>query len=332
MKAIIKSFLFALLLVASVACSGNNATPATTPDRGETRNEPSGEPIRIALLPITDSVPFYVAEAEGYFDEAGVSVELVPVSSAPDRDILFQSGEAEGMLTDLVSTVVVNAGDGPDLVIVRQMRSAFDDEPMFFLVSGPDSGISTVEELAGQEIGISENSIIQYYTERLLTREGLTLDQIAVTGVPQLPIRLQLLMEGQLPAAVLPDPLASLAVLQGATIVASDAAHPEISQSVLAFGSETIANRHDEVAAIVQGWDRAVAAINADPAAYQDVLIANTNVPEPLQAQYSLPRFPEQALPSAAQIDDVNAWAMEKGLIETAQRADALVDPQFTKP
>ena len=35
--------------------------------------------LRIALLPILDAFPYYVAEANGYFEEYGLKVKAVPV-------------------------------------------------------------------------------------------------------------------------------------------------------------------------------------------------------------------------------------------------------------
>ena len=56
--------------------------------------------LKVALLPILDTFPFYVAEAQGYFDRYGVTVEAVPVGSGLERDQLMQSGAIDGMLNE----------------------------------------------------------------------------------------------------------------------------------------------------------------------------------------------------------------------------------------
>lgn len=341
------TLLLLTLLALLLACGGVSPTtqPAATTGAG-TSTEPteaapteaateeppttSGEPLRLGLLPITDVIPFYVAQAAGYFEEEGVSVELIPVNSAADRDTFIQSGEIDGELNDLISTVLTNAGEGEDIRIVRQARAAFPDNPQYFIISAPNSDITDLEGLKGQEIGISENSSIEYTTDRLLQLEGFTEDEIVTTNVPQIATRLQLLLEGQLPAATLPDPLASLAVLQGGTVILSDATHPEVTQSVISFRADVLESRRAEVAALLRAFDRAVQDINEDPAAFQDVLIAQSRVPEPLLGQYQLPRFPEGAIPTEAQLADVVDWATEKGLITTSVAYADAVDTSFT--
>ena len=65
-------------------------------------------PLRIALLPLLDSFPFYVAEAEGYFEKQGVRVKVVPVASGLERDQLMQSGAIDGMLNEMMSSANFN--------------------------------------------------------------------------------------------------------------------------------------------------------------------------------------------------------------------------------
>ena len=44
------------------------------------------ESLKVALLPILDAFPFYVAESEGYFVNYGVDVKAVPVARGLERD------------------------------------------------------------------------------------------------------------------------------------------------------------------------------------------------------------------------------------------------------
>jgi NitT/TauT family transport system substrate-binding protein len=62
------------------------------------------EPLRIALLPILDALPYYVAEARGYFKEYAVEMKAVPVASGLQRDQLMQSGAIDGMLNEMITT------------------------------------------------------------------------------------------------------------------------------------------------------------------------------------------------------------------------------------
>ena len=127
--------------------------------------------LKMGLLPILDVLPFYVAEQAGYFEEAGLDIELIPVSSALERDQLLLAGEIDGMLNDLISTGIFNQ-DEARIQIVAQARRAYADSPQFRILAAPRSNITLPREAANFEIGISENSVIQYITQRIMEHAG----------------------------------------------------------------------------------------------------------------------------------------------------------------
>ena len=292
---------------------------------------PEPKTLKIGVLPITDVVPAYVAQEQGYYAAEGIDVELVPVASGAERDSLIQAGGIDGGLNELLTTVLINAGSEEKIRIVTTARRVFPDVPLFFVLASPASGITTVEQLKGVEIGISENTVIEYVTDRTLQRAGLASTEIRFTNVPAIPVRLELLLNDQLKAAVLPDPLASLAQLQGARIVVSDTAYPEVSLSAISFRQAVLEDRPNTVRAFLRAWDKAVADINADPRKFRNVLIQNARVPEPLQDRYDLPPFPQGELPNQAQVQDVVDWALEKGLIQQPLSYDEVVAAEFRR-
>lgn len=299
------------------------------PDAAQPAEPEAAQTLRVALLPTTDVVPFYVAQEIDAFTANGLNAEAVPVSSAAERDTVIQTGAADCEMTDVQGVVLTNAREAQPLRIIATARQATADQPLFFLLSAPESGIASADDLAGANIGTSENTVIDYWYDRVLATAGVDVDSTTRTNVPQLPVRLELLTNKQLDAAILPDPLASLAQLQGATLVVDDTILPEAAVSVLVCRADTIADRPDAVAAFLAGWDQAVEAINADPAAYADILIETARVPEPLQGRYTLPPFPVKEIPTEAQVQDVVDWAVEKGLIDTPPALDQLIDPSF---
>jgi len=282
----------------------------------------------MGLLPITDVLPIYVAEQEGYFVDEGITVELVPAASAAERDQLWSAGQIDGAINDLVSTVLFNQ-DGPKIKVVRKVRQAYPDAPQFWILAASGSPIRTIQDLKGVEIGVSENSVIEYVTVRLLELEGLPRSEVKLTNVPKIPVRFELLSKGQLQAATLPDPLASLALLQGAHNVIDDGKHPEISQSVLSFRVETLKEKPDTVRKFLTAWDRAVKALNRDPEKFRNLLIEQGRVPDLLKDRYQMPPLPEGEIPTEAQFQDVVNWLKDKGLITKDVPYGDLVDLTF---
>ncbi len=270
--------------------------------------------LKMALLPIMDTLPMYVAQEQGYFAEEGVVVEFVPVASAPDRDQLIKAGQADGMVNELLSTMFYNS-EQTEVTTVRYARNATPEFPHFSILAAANSGISSPADLAGQEIGISEGTIIEYSTDRLLQAEGLTNDEIKTVAVPRIPDRLALLGSGELVAANLPDPATAVAGLSGATVVVDDSTHPEYGHSVITFRKEVIDEHPEAIRGFLNAIEKAVVDINNDKTKWNNLLSENNLLPPPLMESYIVPDFPTSGLPEQSQWDDMLIWAQEKGYV-----------------
>jgi len=272
--------------------------------------------IRLALLPIVDSLPVHAALQEGYFEAHNLQVEVIPVASAPERDQLVAAGRAEGMINELVSTMFFNRQE-ERVQIIRTARAATDKQAVFRILAAPDAGVKTPDDLKGVDIGISEGTVIEYLTDRLLTAEGLSEDEIKKVAVPRISDRLSLLASGELPAAVLPDPLASLAIQEGAVVVLDDSSYPEYGLSVYTFRNEFLRAHPQAVRGFLLALEKAVGEINNQPEKYNGLLMEKELVPTQLLEDYHVPVFPLAAVPDRSQWADALGWALDRELLES---------------
>ncbi len=194
--------------------------------------------LKIAVLPIIDTLPMYVAEAEGLFAKHGVTVEFIPVASAPERDQLLAAGQADGTPINETLSVMLFNKDVVQIQAVRYALRPVEGYGHFFILASAKSGITDAQGLKGIEIGVSQGTVIEYITQRLLQAEGLTTDEIKTIAVPKIPDRMALLTSGELSAGVFPDPLASLAMSQGVVKVLDSSLHPEYGFGVISFRKE----------------------------------------------------------------------------------------------
>ena len=284
--------------------------------------------LKIAILPILDSFPIRVAQKEGLFEKNGVKVELIPVQSAPERDQVVSAGQADGMINEVLSTMFYNK-DKPRVEIVRFARAASADASLFSIVASAKSGISDANGLKGKEIGISEGTVIEYLTDRLLEKEGLKPEEIKTVAIPKIPDRLALIINGDVAAGMLPEPLPAQAVAQGAKVVVSDTSHPDLSYSTIAFRNEVIEQHPEAVRAFLAALEQAVQKINANPDSYKQLLADEQLIPPPLLASYKIPQMTTAGVPSQDQWNDVLDWAKGKGLLDKDVSYDFSVNPSF---
>jgi NitT/TauT family transport system substrate-binding protein len=312
-------------LVITVIAVLSLSLPACMP--GSQAEDPT---LKMGLLPILDVLPIYVAEQKGYFEAEGIKVEQVPAKSAQERDALMQAGEIDGMLNDLISTGLFNR-DEVQIKIVATARRAYPESPQIRVLAAPGSGITSAQDLAGVPIGISQNTFIEYLTDRLLVAEGLPADQIQIVEVSAIPVRFEQLMAGQIKAATLPDPLAQGALAGGATLVVDDSQYTHYSQSVLSFSTGAVESKPNTIRKFLAAWNRAVADLNNNPDQFEDLMIEKGRVPESIQGTYRMPPFPSGELPSPDEWQDVVDWLLEKGLIDQPIAYESTVSADLVK-
>ncbi len=271
-------------------------------------------PLKFTALRILDILPMYVAQQEGFFQKRGVTVELIPAGSPTERDQLVSVGQADGMINEISGTLYFNK-DKVQVQIVRFARAATPETHLFSLLASKKSGITTVAGLKGKSIGISDGTIIAYLTDRMLAEEKFRPEDIKTTSVPNLSDRLTLLNSGELAAAMLPEPMTSLAVQQGAVVVLDDSKYPNYSSSTIAFRKDVLDSRPQDVRGFLAAIEDAVKAINANPSKYQNLLVDLKVVPTPLQGAFKVPAFVTAGVPDEAQFKDVLAWTKSKGLM-----------------
>jgi NitT/TauT family transport system substrate-binding protein len=271
--------------------------------------------LKIAVLPIIDTLPMYVAQQEGLFAKDNVSVEFVPVASAPERDQILAAKQADGTINETLSVMLFNK-ESTQMQVVRYALRPTAGHGHFFIISSKQSNITDVNGLKDVEIGVSQGTVIEYATDRLLQSAGFAADEIKTVAVPKIPDRMALLASGELKAGVMPDPLASLVVGQGGVIVADDSAHPEYGFSVISFRKQVIDDNPQAVKSFLAAIEEATSLLNADPAKYKNVLSENNLVPPPLLDKYQPPVFPTAGVPTETEWQDALNWLHEKGMLD----------------
>lgn len=312
-----------LVMLLALAGCGNAGAPGVPAPSGQAGSQ-TAKPVKIGVLPIEDNLPFYVAEKDGLFQKAGVSVELVPFPSAVERDAALQAGQIDGEIADLVAVGLLKKG-GTDVKVASIGLGATPKEGRFAILSSPKSNIRKASELKDVEIGVSLNSIIDYVTDQMLHDVGLKDEDIKKLSVPKMPVRLDMLLSDQLKAACLPDPLATLAAAQGAHLVVDDT-YRNITQTVLLFRKDSIDNNLAGLQAVVKVYGEAGQALTQNPGQYRQLFIEKAQVPAPIKDTYQAPTFSNLQLPTQDEINSVMQWMVSKKLLPQPYSYQELID------
>jgi len=117
-------------------------------------------------------------------------------------------------------------------------------------------------------------------------------------------------------AALLPEPLLTLAETNGATIVLDDR-NLDTALTVLAVNLKNRPGIMALIPGFLKAYNEAVDMINQDPSRFKELLIAKTQFPAAVQDKYPVPVFPARSLPAEADVLAVQDWLLKNGLIRT---------------
>lgn len=306
--------------------AGCGTKPTTPAPAGNTNTDKAPVTLKIGQLPLIDGLPFWVADQKGYYKAEGVNVELVTFKSANERDAAIMSGAIDGMLADLIASSTL-VGSGTKVQVTSLALGATQQEGPIAIVAAPNSGLTDLTQLKGQEIGISTNSMMHLVADKLLEEKGVKPSDVTYTNIPNIPVRFEALMSGKLKSAVLPDPLLSLAIAKGAKLLASDVdAKVNLTQSVIDFTSKSIQEKGDGITRFFRAYNHAVADIKADPNSFKDVLVKQANLPKDIVDSYQVVPFSPAQAPKQEDVERVVQWLTDKQILKAKVTYQDLVN------
>lgn len=322
------AFLLSALLVAAVLVGCTPRDSAEPPPESNGSTEPA--PLKIGTLATQDSLPLWVAEEAGYFEQVGLSsVEIVTFQSAQECQAAFSAGAVDALMTDIIVAANLHVSGTP-VVIPTVMLGATIPEGRFAVVGAPGTSFGSMADLKGVPVGSASPTITEYVLDQLMDEAGVAAADVKKEEVKKMPVRFQLLMEGQLKAASLPEPFVTLAEQQGAYIVPGGddtKAAENISQTVLAVRREFTETDAGAAAAkaLLEAWNLAVADINASPDDFRQTLVEKAGLPEPLAKDYQVSEYPTAGPPAAADVQRVLDWMSDRGYLKTPLSPEELL-------
>lgn len=299
-----------VMIVLSAAGCGNTAD--------KTAGNKELQEINIGLMPDIDSVPVIMAQEKGYFAEEGLKVNIQQFKSAMDRDAALQSGNLDGAISDMLAVAFAKSG-GFDVKVTAFTNGSYK------LIAGKDAEVNSVHDLIGKDVAISKNTIIEYVTDQITAANNMPENSLNKVVIPQIPTRLEMLQNGKLAAATLPEPMGSIAIYNGCKyITGSD--ELGINPGVMMFTSKAVESKKAELQAFYRAYNKAVAYLNdTDKAQYMDIVIEKSGFPAAAKDALVLPKYRPAGLPKQQDVTDCLTWMNQKNLIKQNYTYDDIV-------
>jgi NitT/TauT family transport system substrate-binding protein len=178
--------------------------------------------VRLSYTPFAAHIPVYVAKAKGYYDEAGVDMQILPGRGSTFAAMTVGAGKEEFGISDAAAVLAARAKGVPIIAVANLQQ----DNGVAWIAT-EKSGIAKVEDLKARNVGILPGSTTTIFLEALLKKHGITLNDVtAVTWRPG--TDLPMLLEGKID---------SEATVYNNEVIAWGFEHPELKLKVWPMAS-----------------------------------------------------------------------------------------------
>lgn len=279
--------------------------------------------LRIALLPVSECLPFYVADAAGIYDSLRLRVSISDRRAQFDADTVLYGQSAHVAYTDLVR-LQYQSTKHHRAAIIMGLQGAWG------LVESPARRGGNIKALKDHLLGVSRYSCSDLYATAALATGDLAYDDMLRAQVGDFSVRMNMVLQGQIEAAVLPEPFLTCAIAGGAKTLWRVPA-TEAYMGCLAAKPEVLKSRRRsaQIALLLQGYNAAVKRINKEGLQGCDTLLSERlHIPIEQLQKAKLPRYTLAAMPQPAALTKSRSFLSER---KVSLSASMLMDDRFVK-
>jgi NitT/TauT family transport system substrate-binding protein len=219
-----------------------------------TANAITGEPIKLGLnVWVTNFLPF-IAQEKGFFEKNNVNVQLTLVPDYLKMIDGYYSGQYDGIM-GVYADVIFQNSQGIDSKVVFAVDYSDTADVIVGKQNGNDTNVNftnnSLAEVQGKKIGVQGiNSFSHLFILKALEKAGLNEGDVEFVDVPAQNVT-RALEKGEIIAGHTYEPYTSEALKKGYKVLFTAGSIPGIIDTVLAFRSNVVEQRPQDIQAIV---------------------------------------------------------------------------------
>jgi len=203
--------------------------------------------------------PFFVARDKGFFADAGVAVEMIPMDDASVRAAALRAGRIDATALTIDALPIYLTPEVPLAYVFALASSRGGDG----LIARAD--IETIADLKGRVVAMRRGGPAEFFVSVLLDAAGMSLADITIVDLEAGDAG-DAFVEGRVDAAMTWEPWLTRAKAGGAAHVLVDSAsQPGLLTDMLVARTGTVNERKKDFRALYRGWIRAVRFIAENP-------------------------------------------------------------------
>lgn len=212
--------------------------------------------LKIGVMPTLDCLPIYVAKDYGLFDSTKADIRLKPFKAQIDCDAALMKGAIEGCITDIVRGQWMK-GKGTALDYVAATNTYWQ------LVSNRLARIRRINQMNDKMIAMARFSATALLADYAVDSAKLKSEDVFKVQINDVNLRLQMLMNNEMDAVLLPEPQATTARLYKNPVL-MDSRDKDMWLGVIAFRKKDMKDerRKQQLDVFMKGYNAACDSIN----------------------------------------------------------------------
>lgn len=271
-------------------------------ERARLQHEDSAA-LKVGVLPTLDCLPLYLAKEHALFDTARADIRLKQFKAQIDCDEALQKGRIEGNVTDLVRALYMKS-KGFELNLATSTNSYWQ------LISNRKMRIKEIKQLQDKMIAITRFSATALLADFAVDSVKLKQEDVFRIQINDVNLRLQMLLNNEMDAALLPEPCATTARMYKNPVL-MDSKDKDMRFGVIVFNSKTMKdkNRKVQLDVFTNGYNAACDSLNKFGLIhYADIIKKYCHTDDKTIAAMPKIRFNHVEAPRQKDIDRASKW------------------------
>lgn len=282
--------------------------------------------MHVALMPVQDCFPFYLAERTGIYERLGLDVRIRTYMAQLDIDTTLAKGHVEVGYSDLARAIMLQQ-DSTDVRAIAAFEGRLD------LITPRKARVRKLNQLKEKMVAVARHSVTDYWSDRLTDTASFARSDIFRPQINNLRIRTDMLCNSTMDAVFLPEPFASEALLYGNTLnFSTERLSPQLVVLLATRQAIDDKTRHEQIDLLLKGYDEAVALLGK-PSALRDSLPALMRelcmIPDTLVDSIGrrMTHFLPIRKPQTTDAEAAVQWLRSRDKIKKGYTIDSLITP-----
>lgn len=218
--------------------------------------------VTMAFCTWTGYSPMFIAQEQGYFEEAGINMDIQVIEDESTYAALITTGNVQFLATAQDPNIKMYA-NGADSRFVLTMDASNGADGL--VATG---NIESLDDLAGKKLALDKSASSYYFFLTALEQgSSLTEDDIDVIDMGDTTEAGLAFMSGTVDAAIMWEPELSeaLETVEGAHALVTSADYPDTILDSLVVNTKYAEENPEVVEAVAQAWYKAVDFLNENP-------------------------------------------------------------------